>query len=136
MFFSIQLLGRGTPLSTLWLAAHADSRLKRNDINTTSVKNSVGVLSSSSLALCFPATTAAGLSAQISQRENCPYANTMRKLPCRGHFAFRNTPCAALEWNADAGRGPDIQTAAAVSVRRLPEHDQQAREGAATHILT
>jgi len=42
MFFSIQLLGQKTPLGKLWMAAHQDRRLKRQDITDTSIAKSVG----------------------------------------------------------------------------------------------
>eukprot|EP00892_Ulva_mutabilis_P010979 jgi/Ulvmu1/8253/UM041_0064.1 len=41
MFYSVQLLGKTSPLGKLWLAAHADKRLKRQDINSTDVPQSV-----------------------------------------------------------------------------------------------
>lgn len=44
MFYSVQLLGKESPLGKLWLAAHADKRLKRHDINSTDVPQSVGML--------------------------------------------------------------------------------------------
>lgn len=43
MFYSIQILGRKTALGKLWMAAHADRRLKQKEINDTSISKSVGV---------------------------------------------------------------------------------------------
>lgn len=42
MFYSIQILGRKTALGKLWMAAHADRRLKQKEINDTSISKSVG----------------------------------------------------------------------------------------------
>lgn len=49
MFYSVQLLGKTSPLGKLWLAAHADKRLKRQDINSTDVPQSVGIIQNAAL---------------------------------------------------------------------------------------
>jgi hypothetical protein len=42
MFYSAQLLTKKGPLGTIWIAAHLEKRLKRNQIFETSIPASVG----------------------------------------------------------------------------------------------
>ena len=42
MFYSTQILAKKGPLGIIWIAAHMDSRLKRNNVFETSIPSSVG----------------------------------------------------------------------------------------------
>ena len=42
MFYSVQILNKKGPLGVIWIAAHLDRRLKRSQVNDTSIPSSVG----------------------------------------------------------------------------------------------
>ena len=42
MFYSTQILGKKGPLATIWLAAHMERKLKKEQWLNTSVADSVG----------------------------------------------------------------------------------------------
>ena len=42
MFYSVQILSKKGPLGLIWIAAHLDRRLKRSEVNDTSIPSSVG----------------------------------------------------------------------------------------------
>jgi cohesin complex subunit SCC1 len=44
MFYSNQILARKGPLGLVWIAAHMEGRLKRQQINSTSISASVDTL--------------------------------------------------------------------------------------------
>lgn len=44
MFYSIQILSKGGPLNLVWLAAHMDKNLKRNNVLETSIPGSVDTI--------------------------------------------------------------------------------------------
>lgn len=44
MFYSNQILARKGPLGLVWIAAHMEGRLKRQQINSTSIEASVDTL--------------------------------------------------------------------------------------------
>jgi cohesin complex subunit SCC1 len=44
MFYSFQVLAKKGPLSKVWLAAHLDKRLTKQQIAQTDIPNSVGML--------------------------------------------------------------------------------------------
>lgn len=46
MFYSTQILAKKGPLGIVWLAAHMDNRLKRNNVFETNITSSVGETSS------------------------------------------------------------------------------------------
>lgn len=42
MFYSTQILAKKGPLGTIWIAAHLDKRLKRNQVFEANIAISVG----------------------------------------------------------------------------------------------
>ena len=49
MFYSVQILNKKEPLGIIWIAAHLDRRLKKSQVNDTSIPSSVGALTAWSL---------------------------------------------------------------------------------------
>ena len=53
MFYSNQILARKGPLGLVWIAAHLDRQLKRQQINSTSIPASVDTLLDSEVPLAL-----------------------------------------------------------------------------------
>lgn len=81
MFYSAQVLCKKGPLATIWIAAHLDRRLKRRDVFTTNITDSVGKLSSK-------------LSRQ--QKNSCTFTSTIGKLLWHSD-CFSLLPCVVAE---------------------------------------
>ena len=54
MFYSVQMMSKGGPLQVIWMAAHMDSRLKRQQIADTSIMFSVDAIMQPPQVRCWP----------------------------------------------------------------------------------